>query len=191
MSNYLFFDTETTGLPKNWKAPASDVNNWPRLVQLAWLQTDGKGKEIGKGNLIIKPEGFLIPADSAKVHRISQEIAEKNGIYLAEALDQFDKALAITKVIVAHNIDFDLKIMGAEYIRLNRKNGLLDKKEICTMKSSTDFCQITGKYGYKWPNLQELYQSLFGESFTGAHDAEKDVEITAKCYWELVNQAVL
>jgi hypothetical protein len=34
---YLFFDTETTGLPKSWKAPVTDVNNWPRLVQLAFL----------------------------------------------------------------------------------------------------------------------------------------------------------
>jgi hypothetical protein len=28
---YLFFDTETTGLPKNWKAPVTDLNNWPRM----------------------------------------------------------------------------------------------------------------------------------------------------------------
>jgi hypothetical protein len=34
---YLFFDTETTGLPSNYKAPATDLNNSPRLVQLAWL----------------------------------------------------------------------------------------------------------------------------------------------------------
>ena len=34
---YLFFDTETTGLPRNWSAPVSDLNNWPRLVQIAWI----------------------------------------------------------------------------------------------------------------------------------------------------------
>jgi len=34
---YLFFDTETTGLPKKWKAPITDLDNWPRLVQLAYL----------------------------------------------------------------------------------------------------------------------------------------------------------
>ena len=37
---YLIFDTETTGAPKNWKAPVSDVDNWRRLVQIAWLQYD-------------------------------------------------------------------------------------------------------------------------------------------------------
>ena len=30
---YLFFDTETTGLPKNWKTPLNDLNNWPRLSE--------------------------------------------------------------------------------------------------------------------------------------------------------------
>jgi len=29
---YLFFDTETTGLPRNWKAPVTDLDNWPRMV---------------------------------------------------------------------------------------------------------------------------------------------------------------
>ena len=37
---YLFFDTETTGLPRSWKAPITDSNNWPRLVQIAWLVFD-------------------------------------------------------------------------------------------------------------------------------------------------------
>lgn len=40
---YLFFDTETTGLPKNYKAPASDSDNWPRLVQIAWSIYDAEG----------------------------------------------------------------------------------------------------------------------------------------------------
>jgi len=34
---YLFFDAETTGIPRNYKVPASDHRNWPRLVQIAWL----------------------------------------------------------------------------------------------------------------------------------------------------------
>ena len=34
----LFFDTETTGLPKNWKAPITDLENQPRLVQKAILE---------------------------------------------------------------------------------------------------------------------------------------------------------
>lgn len=32
---YLFFDTETTGLLKSWKASLSDPVNWPHIVQNA------------------------------------------------------------------------------------------------------------------------------------------------------------
>ncbi len=34
---YVFFDTETTGLPLNWKAPVTELENWPRLIQLAYI----------------------------------------------------------------------------------------------------------------------------------------------------------
>ena len=63
---YLFFDTETTGLPRNWKAPVTDLNNWPRLVQLAYLLYDNKGNKISGGDFIIKPNGFTIPTDASK-----------------------------------------------------------------------------------------------------------------------------
>ncbi|HEY5387075.1 MAG TPA: hypothetical protein VIL79_04150, partial [Thermoleophilia bacterium] len=32
----LVFDTETSDLPRDWRRPASDVDNWPHLVQIAW-----------------------------------------------------------------------------------------------------------------------------------------------------------
>lgn len=32
---FLIFDTETTGLPADYKAPLTNFENWPRLVQLA------------------------------------------------------------------------------------------------------------------------------------------------------------
>ena len=43
---YLFFDTETTGLPKRWNAPVTDLENWPRLVQLAWIMYDDRGNML-------------------------------------------------------------------------------------------------------------------------------------------------
>ena len=70
---YLFLDTETTGLPRNYDAPSSDTRNWPRLVQLSWLLTTSKGKIINKGNYIVKPKGFVIPKASSDIHGISTE----------------------------------------------------------------------------------------------------------------------
>lgn len=74
---YLFFDTETTGLPKNWKAPITDLNNWPRLVQLAFLIFDKNGNKISSGDFIIRPDGFIIPSDASAIHGISTERAQR------------------------------------------------------------------------------------------------------------------
>ena len=182
---YLFFDTETTGVPLNYKAPSSDTQNWPRLVQLAWILTDEDGNRIQMSNLIVKPDGFTIPTDAAKVHGITTEVAMKEGIPLGEAIDLFIKDLNTARYIVGHNVDFDKKIVGAEMIRLGMKDILDSKKSYCTMLSSIDFCKIPGKYGYKYPKLQVLYKKLFGTEFDNAHDAMSDIEATDKCFWEL------
>ena len=41
--SYLIFDTETMGLPVDWKSPISNLDNWPRLVQIAWFHCDNSG----------------------------------------------------------------------------------------------------------------------------------------------------
>ena len=74
---YLIFDTETTGLPRDFNAPLDQFNNWPRLVQLAWQIHDSEGKLIDVQNYIIKPEGFNIPINAQEIHGISTEIAQK------------------------------------------------------------------------------------------------------------------
>lgn len=181
----LFFDTETTGIPLNYKAPSSDTQNWPRLVQLAWILTDENGNRILTGNLIVKPDGFNIPADASKVHGISTERAKEEGVPLAEVIERFKSDLNMATYIVGHNIEFDKKIVGAEMIRLGMKDELEKKKSYCTMQSSIDFCKIPGKYGYKYPKLQELYKKLFGNEFDDAHNAMSDIEATEKCFWEL------
>lgn len=187
----VFFDTETTGVPLNYKAPSSDTNNWPRLVQLAWILTDEESNRIHTGNLIVKPDGFVIPADATKVHGITTQRAKEEGVSLAEAIEQFKADLDVATYIVGHNIDFDKKIVGAEMIRLGMKDELEKKKSYCTMQSSIDFCKIPGKYGYKYPKLQELYKKLFGTEFDNAHDAMSDIEATEKCFWELKKRKLI
>ena len=87
---YLIFDTETTGLPtKGYYEPISDVDNWPRVVQLAWQLHDDDGALIEHKDFLIKPDGFDIPYGAEKIHGISTELAAKNGIPLAEGLSLF------------------------------------------------------------------------------------------------------
>ncbi|MBM3453967.1 MAG: 3'-5' exonuclease [Bacteroidetes bacterium] len=182
----LFFDTETTGLPKNWKAPVTDLDNWPRLVQLAYLVYDFDGNLIHSGNEIIKPNGFTIPTEASKVHGITTDIANQRGSKIEEVFELFSIHLKRAKVIVAHNMAYDEKIIGSELIRLGLENTLDSKEKICTMESTVDLCKIDGPYGYKWPKLEELHRFLFNNDFEGAHDAMADIQATAKCFWELV-----
>jgi len=146
---YLFFDTETTGLPKNWKAPVTDLNNWPRLVQLAFLYYDNSGNKITEGDFIIKPEGFTIPADASRIHGISNEKAINEGKQLRVVLQNFQSLISQAVVLVAHNMSFDEKIVGAEFLRVGMPNTIPSKRKICTMESTTNFCALDGPYGYK------------------------------------------
>ena len=185
MNNYLFFDTETTGVPRNYKAPSSDTRNWPRLVQLAWILADEEGNRIHDSNLIAKPEGFVIPTDATKIHGITTQKALAEGILLKDAISMFKADLDLANFVVGHNVDFDKKIVGAEMVRLGMSDELGRKKSYCTMLSTTNFCKIPGPYGYKYPKLQELYKKLFGKEFDNAHDAMSDIEATEQCFWEL------
>jgi general L-amino acid transport system substrate-binding protein len=65
---HLIFDTETTGVPRNYKAPITDLQNWPRVVQIAWTLCDDAGSEIGWAEHIVRPDGFVILPE-----RISKE----------------------------------------------------------------------------------------------------------------------
>lgn len=189
---YLFFDTETTGLPRNYNAPIEDIDNWPRLVQIAWIIYDEQGNKQEGFNYIIKPDGFIIPEESSKIHGITDKMAREKGIPLDEALAKFAKYVRDSKLLVAHNMSFDEKIMGAEFLRREIKHELFDTVRFCTMLESAEFCQLPGRFGdYKWPKLQELHIKLFNKGFKNAHDALVDVEATARCFFELMKRDVV
>lgn len=187
----LFFDTETTGLPNNWKAPISDFENWPRLVQLAYQLFDDNGNMLIEGDYIVKPCGFSIPLSATEIHGITNEKANKIGLSIANVLKEFKILLDDADTIVAHNIDYDEKVLGCEYLRLILPNPFIGKSKICTMESSTNYCAISGSYGYKWPKLSELYYKLFNSHFEEAHNAMIDIQATSKCFWELEKRNII
>ncbi|MCK9445564.1 3'-5' exonuclease [bacterium] len=188
---YLFFDTETTGLPKRYNAPLNDFDNWPRLVQIAWILYDNKGKKILSKDYIIKPEGFTIPHESSLIHGITTARAIKEGCDLVDVLSEFEGLLDEADFLIGHNIDFDQKIMCVEFLRMGNENCFNNKAMFCTMKASTNFCAINSQYGYKWPKLSELHYKLFEKDFDEAHNALKDIEITAKCFWEMKKRGII
>ena len=188
---YLIFDTETTGLPKKWKAPITDTDNWPRCVQIAWQLHDDLGILIESQDYLVKPDGFNIPYDAEQIHGISTQLADENGISLAEVLEKFNIALSKTKFVVGQNVGFDLNIMGCEFHRLGVETMLdeLPLLDTCTEVTAT-MCQIPGGRGgkFKLPTLTELHQHLFRTAFGDAHNATADVEATTRCFLELIRK---
>ncbi len=188
---YLIFDTETTGLPQNYSAPITDFDNWPRLVQLAWQHHDHTGKLISSGNYIIKPEGFTIPYNSEKIHGISTQKAIDEGHDLETVLHIFRKEIDKAYFLVGHNVSFDEKVMGAEFLRKMIPSAIISKPKIDTKDEGTQFCAIPGGRGFKWPTLSELHRKLFNYDFADAHDAAADVEATTRAFLELVLLGVI
>lgn len=191
---YLIFDTETTGLPKNWDAPITDTNNWPRAVQIAWQLHDAMGKMIANENFLIQPENFNIPFQAEAVHGISTQLAQEKGKNLQEVLAAFEEALSKTTFIVGHNVNFDVKVMGCELYRKGFETQLKQLEQLhildtCSEKTA-NLCQIKGGKGgkFKLPTLTELYSFLFEEGFEEAHNATADVESTTRCFLELIRK---
>lgn len=188
---YFFFDTETTGLPKIWKAPVTDLNNWPRMIQVGYIIYDLDGNHVETKEYIIRPNGFTIPADASKIHGITTERALDEGVDLENVLEDLHQKIQLSSTLVAHNMAYDEKILGAEFLR-NRYTNIVDRKrKICTMQSTIHFCNIPGQYGPKWPRLSELHIKLFDRDFDGAHNALADIQATADCFWRLKELGVI
>jgi len=182
----LFFDTETTGLP-DFKKPASDPSH-PHIVQLGAILYDDARHVVSEINLLVRPEGWTIPAEASAVHGITQEAADKYGLPLASVMLLFLDLCARADLIVAHNHSFDEKMIRREWHHLGNEAVAETFRKIpsfCTMKATTDICKLPGKYGYKWPKMQEAYRHFFGKDFEGAHDAMADVRACAAVYWAI------
>ena len=188
---YLIFDTETTGLPRNDKAPISDTDNWPRMVQIAWQLHDEMGTLLEHKDFLIQPDGYSIPYKSEQIHGISTELAQAKGSPLSDVLKEFELVLGKSNFVVGHNLGFDINVLGCEFYREDVETKLLDIPVLDTCSRSTaEVCQIPGGKGgrFKYPTLSELHQFLFVQEFGEAHNATADVEATARCFLELVRR---
>jgi DNA polymerase-3 subunit epsilon len=191
---YLFFDTETNGLPKTWNAKPNEVDNWPRVIQLAFVLLDENFNEIETFCELIQPDGWTIPNEKFWIENgYSNETNQQNGIPMFDALVRFCHAIDRSTTIIAHNISFDHPVLGAEMIRFKIGPNKKPENKICTMKQSVEFCKIpnSNRGGFKWPKLDELHNKLFGCGFDNSHDALADVHATIRCFIELRKRNVL
>ncbi|MFN6014031.1 MAG: exonuclease domain-containing protein, partial [Flavobacteriales bacterium] len=170
---YIIFDTETTGLPRDWNAPITDTSNWPRVVQIAWQVHDEMGRLVENRDFLVKPDGFDIPYDAERVHGISTLLAEKYGESLDSILNLFSEALEKATYVIGQNVKFDLNVVGCELVRTGITSRLLEMPVLDTCTEATAaLCKLPGGRGgrrYKLPTLTELHDFLFQQPFVEAH----------------------
>lgn len=70
---------------------------------------------------------------------------------------------------------------------LEHRGFTFPKKLACPMRLATNVCQIPGKYGFKWPKVEEAHKHFFGdtgyvEQHRGADDAFHEADIVYELY---------
>jgi len=193
MVRTLFFDTETTGLPKHKAISALQMKgNWPDLVSICWIVFDD-GVRLKKEYHVIKPDGWTIPAEASRIHGITEEKAYAEGESLKTVLKIFKDDCIAASCIVAHNMVFDRNVVFNAFAwRLNIGPSIFWKynNELCSMMMSKNELKIPSKYPkvsdmYKYPTLDELYRATFLKDPPGnAHSADRDVEVLQEVFFK-------
>lgn len=188
---YLFFDTETSGLPV--KYAKRDDPRQPHIVQLAACLTDQGGKVISSVNVLVKPEGWTIDPKAFEAHGISEADCLNYGVSERSAIALFCNLAWQADTMVAHNVEFDMELIHFGLARMKSTNLTPFPETYCTMNEGRDLCQIpptermkaAGFNQFKAPKLGELYTFLFGDELVGAHDAMVDVQACMACFFEM------
>lgn len=188
MSNFLVFDTETTGFP------GGEVQ--AHIMQLAAVLVCGETlRELDFLCAYLQlPAGAVVHPKAAAVTGLTADLVNREGRPPAEVWRDFSALVGRAGAVVGHNIEFDLK-MCREFVAVHGgDNPVAALPAHCTMKLMTPHCQIPGKWrgSYKWPTCAEAYRFITcGGSFAGAHDALADVRATAEILRWLVQRRLV
>ena len=209
---YLVFDTETTGLmPKSGRGtPSPPISAYPHILQMSFAVYDMFDRKIVSqydSYVNVSPD---IEIDN-KITELTGITREKcnGGANIVDVLESFYKAYIMCEGLVAHNIEFDEKMIMIELERNCEKiankmpqclkifNPIYEQvhniDRYCTMKKGTDICNILVESklpgrppSKKWPRLNELHASLFaGEVPDGLHNSMVDVLACLRCYLKM------
>jgi DNA polymerase III epsilon subunit-like protein len=188
---FLVLDTETTGLPKKRISIFNKKPEWPRMVELAWIECETEGRINAEYDYIIKPDCYKIPKKATAIHCITTKKAEEEGKPLVLVLEKFKNSLDCSSFIVGHNVDFDINVITAEALRSGISLSVKGCSKKCTMRTSARFCTMRRGSGYKYPSLSELYNILFGVPLLEQHRALPDSRSCLKCYFELKKRGII
>lgn len=200
--NILFFDCETNALPTNYKAHPSDVDCWPRCIQIGYQIANTETELVLREfSSLVQPHFWEVPKEKFWIeHGFSTEKCLEFGVSMPSILDQLINDIEVydIQLIVSHNIAFDYPIIASEMVRY-QKRAQRKVEKFCTMQATINLCKIpfaSTTYSYrkherfKFPKLIELYNFLFQKDFEGSHDAGNDATAVRLCFFELVKRGV-
>jgi DNA polymerase III subunit epsilon len=182
----IVWDVESTGFPIRDRPSESDGQ--PHLVQVAaMLMNLDDGAELDRMDVIVRPDGWEIPADSVATHGITTARALAEGISEADALYRLMGLYDGADQSVAFNIPFDLRLTRTAMLRGGLDKALCDEWKasvptFCVMQASRKLTQLPKN---KAPTLSEAVEIILGEKLEGAHNALNDVRATARLYFHI------
>lgn len=189
----LCFDTETSGLFKK--------NESPYILQMSWCIYDTLGQAIIKmsDTYICVPDTVVITDEITAINGATRAKCNA-GVSIVVALKQFYEDFQHCGLIVAHNIEFDKRMVMTEWARhrdemdcqfdvMFSPTWLITNniKMKCTQSIGTNLCRLTlpNRSGYKYPKLVELYQFLFHETPENLHNSMVDILVCLRCFLKM------
>jgi DNA polymerase III subunit epsilon len=198
MKPILFYDTETNGLPL-WKEPSSHPGQ-PHITQLAAELFDAdSGRTLAFMDVLIHPDEWNIPEDLQALTGITNELVQRFGHPIDDALGMFIQMWVEADVRVAHNESFDQRMVRIEAARIFKEtHGFHEDwkagEVFCTQTNSVSILNLppTAKMlaaGFnkpKSPNLGEAYEYFTGKKLEGAHNAAVDLAACKAVYFGIL-----
>jgi DNA polymerase III subunit epsilon len=184
MRDYLLFvDTETSGLPRRWDLPYGVPGNWPYSVQIAWAVYSRQGELEKTENHYVSDDDFKMDPVALSIHGITRERRLREGKSRQEILTRFAADLEqYQPLVVAHFMQLDYHMLGADFNRIGRENPLQQYPVFCTMLATSKYVSNPRA---KYLRLDRLYYVLFQRELTNQHDALTDARATAECFFEM------
>ena len=191
----LVYDCETTGLVKglDYTSP-----NMPFLASITTILYDDEAhRVVASINSMVQPDGWTMPEEAGQVNGLTDEILYQLGIPLPALLPACIALMFKADLRVAHNAEFDAKVIAAALWRhIIKEDSETKAHEVvkhwlglpsyCTMQKSKSIVKALNKRGQvKYPKLTEAYKFFCDRELDRAHSANADAVATLEIYLAL------
>lgn len=183
MYRVVFLDTETSGLVQDGKP----IDQQPHILSFSAITElyNDKTREflnVEEYEIYNSDLTEFVNEEAAKTNGITVEHLKEVGIPNDEFINRIWTTLKDADVIICHNTKFDIQLLW--FMAMRNRHGELAQKIIQTKT----LCTSIWSRGFKFNptpgihmKLVELYRTLYGKDFTGAHTALFDTIALRDC----------